>query len=101
MMRAEFNGRTDRLASVLPETGTATTHASARSLRRVLIVGVSLSAMVILGLVAGAGIVVLKKSLAREEDAQILNAATLSRQLVERVLAERVRQVDLIASAPS
>jgi methyl-accepting chemotaxis protein len=74
---------------------------SARSLRRVLIAVVSVSATVLLGLVATAGVVVLKKSVAADEDARIENAAALSKQLVERVLAERARQVDLIASAPS
>ena len=39
--------------------------------------------------------------MAGDEDARIVNAASLSKQLVERVLAERSRQVDLIASAPS
>jgi methyl-accepting chemotaxis protein len=75
--------------------------ASARSLRRVLTVVVSVSATILLGLVAAGGIVVLKKSVAADEDARIENAAVLSRQLIERVLAERARQVDLIASSPS
>ena len=39
--------------------------------------------------------------MAGDEDARIVNAASLSKQLVDRVLAERRRQVDLIASAPS
>ena len=51
--------------------------------------------------VAYAGLYVLKRSMAGDEDARIVNAASLSKQLVERVLAERVRQVELIASAPS
>ena len=39
--------------------------------------------------------------MAGDEDARIINAASLSRQLVDRVLAERTRQVDLIATSPS
>ena len=39
--------------------------------------------------------------MAGDEDARIVNAASLSKQLVDRVLAERARQVELIASAPS
>ena len=37
---------------------------------------------------------------AATRDARIVNAASLSKQLVERVLAERSRQVELIATAP-
>ena len=43
----------------------------------------------------------LKKSIAGDEDARIVNSASLCKQLVERVLAERARQVDLIASSPT
>lgn len=74
---------------------------SARSLRRLLMLGVAVAAVVVLGAIAAAGVVVLRKAVAGDEDARILNAADLSRQLVERVLDERLRQVDLIASAPS
>src|SRR4051812_31182417 len=83
-------------ASIVPmRTG------AARSLRRLLVAGVSLSALIVLGLVATAGIVVLKKSVARDENLRIVNAAALSKQLIERVLAERGRQTDLIATAPT
>lgn len=74
---------------------------SARSLRRLLMLGVAVAAVVVLGAIAAAGVVVLRKAVAGDEDARILNAADLSRQLVERVLDERLRQVDLIASSPS
>src|SRR6476661_4832472 len=75
--------------------------ASAQSLRGRLVFIAGFAAMVILGAVTYAGLVVLKKTMSGDEDARIINAATLSRQLVDRVLAERTRQVDLIASSPS
>ena len=74
---------------------------SARSLRWRLVTYVGLGAIVVLGIVGWAGIELLKRSVAGDEDARIVNAAALSRQLVERVLDERARQVDLIAAAPS
>ena len=39
--------------------------------------------------------------MAGDEDARIVNAASLSKQLVDRLLSERTRQVDLIATSPS
>src|SRR5215467_7833483 len=74
---------------------------SAQSLRGRLVFVAGLAALFVLGAVTYAGLVVLKKTMSRDEDARIINAATLSRQLVDRVLAERTRQVDLIASSPS
>ena len=71
------------------------------SLRGQFFVIAGLVAVVLLGGVAAAGTFMLKRTLARDEEARIVNAATLSKQLVERVLVERSRQVDLIASAPS
>ena len=72
-----------------------------QSLRGRLVFIAGAAAVLVLGAVTYAGLVVLKKTLAGDEDARIVNAATLSRQLVDRVLAERTRQVDLIASSPS
>src|SRR5262245_49102001 len=77
------------------------TRRSARSLRRRFLVLAGVAAAAILAVVAYGGLYVLKRSIARDEDARIENAASLSRQLVERVLAERLRQVELISSAPS
>lgn len=74
---------------------------SAQSLRGRLVFVAGAAAILILGAVTYAGLVVLKSTMSRDEDARIINAATLSRQLVDRVLAERTRQVDLIASSPS
>lgn len=73
---------------------------SARSLRSRLVAIVGLGALIVLGIAGYAGLFFLKKSMADDENARITNAASLSRQLVDRVLAERVRQVDLIASSP-
>jgi methyl-accepting chemotaxis protein len=74
---------------------------SAQSLRGRMVAIAGVVAVIVLGAVTYAGLVVLKKTMAGDEDARIVNAATLSRQLVDRVLAERTRQVDLIASSPS
>lgn len=74
---------------------------SAKSLRRRLLSVIAAFAVVVLALVTYAGLSVLKRTMAGDEDARIANAASLSEQLVDRVLAERARQVDLIASVPS
>ena len=87
--------------SLLASSVTQTANPSARSLRFRLVSLVGLGAVVVLGIVAAAGLTVLKRSMADDEDARITNAASLSKQLVDRVLAERARQVELIASSPS
>jgi methyl-accepting chemotaxis protein len=74
---------------------------SASSLRGRFFVIASVASIVLLGAIAYGGTFMLKETMAGDEDARILSAASLSKQLVERVLAERSRQVDLIASAPS
>src|SRR6185503_13915395 len=74
---------------------------SARSLRRRLVAGVAVGAIIVLGVITALGVELLKQTMAGDEDARLTNAASLSKQLVERVLSERSRQVELIASAPS
>jgi methyl-accepting chemotaxis protein len=74
---------------------------SGRSLRWRLVFVAGIAAAIVLGAVAYTGLYVLKRAMAGDEDARIINAASLSKQLVERVLSERTRQVDLIASEPS
>src|SRR5262245_48965636 len=88
---------TEILSRTLPTPRTG----AARSLRRLLVAGVCAASFLVLALVASAGIVVIKKSIANDENLRLVNAAALSRQLVERVLAERARQADLIATAPT
>jgi len=78
-----------------------TQDASSRSLRWRLVVVAGALATIVLGAVAYTGLLVLRRAMAGDEDARIINAASLSKQLVERVLSERTRQVELIASAPS
>src|SRR5690242_19890354 len=56
--------------------------------------------LIILAGIGYGGLVVLRKAIAGDEEARIVNAASLSKQLVDRVLEERSRQVDLIASSP-
>src|SRR5690348_4943911 len=74
---------------------------SSRSLRRRLMAGVATVAVAVLAIVAAGGMYFLRRTMAHDEDARLINAAALSRQLVERVLAERERQVELIATTPS
>jgi methyl-accepting chemotaxis protein len=78
-----------------------TQNESGRSLRWRLVLVAGIAAAVVLGAVAYTGLYVLKRAMAGDEDARIINAAALSKQLVERVLSERTRQVDLITSEPS
>jgi methyl-accepting chemotaxis protein len=73
---------------------------SGRSLGSRLVGMFGLGAIVILGVIGYAGLVVLRNTMAGDEDARIVNAASLSKQLVDRVLSERARQVELIASSP-
>src|SRR6476620_11624648 len=87
--------------SILAPTFERASEFSSRSLRTRF---VSLTALVSLVVLAGAGyggLVVLRKAIAGDEDARIINAASLSKQLVDRVLQERARQVDLIATSPA
>src|SRR3954465_12950010 len=86
---------------ILTITDSHTAVRSAQSLRARLLVVVGVVATVALAAVGYAGISMLRRTMAGDEDARIVNAASLSKQLVDRVLAERIRQVDLIASAPS
>src|SRR5690349_7636521 len=73
---------------------------SGRSIGARLVGMFGVGAVVVLAVIGSAGLFVLRSTMGGDEDARIVNAASLSKQLVDRVLAERVRQVDLIASAP-
>jgi methyl-accepting chemotaxis protein len=87
--------------SILAPTLGQTAEFSTRSLRGRF---VSIAAAISLAVLAGAGyggLVVLRKAIAGDEEARIVNAASLSKQLVDRVLEERARQVDLIATSPA
>ena len=74
---------------------------SSRSLRRRLVTIGAVAALAILGVLGYAGLLILKKAVAGDEDGHIVNAAALSKELVDRLLAERARQVELIASEPT
>ena len=74
---------------------------SSRSLRRRLVTVGAVAALAILGVLGYAGLLILKKAVAGDEDGHIVNAAALSKELVDRLLAERARQVELIASEPT
>ena len=87
-------------ASIFSISNALTASKSGRSLGARLVGMFGLGAVVVLGVIGYAGLVVLRNTMAGDEDARIVNAASLSKQLVDRVLAERARQVDLIASAP-
>ena len=71
------------------------------SLRKRFVFGVGLVSVALLGIVAWGGDATLRNTLAVQSDARLLDAAHRSALLVDRVLAERDRQVGLIASAPS
>src|SRR5262245_51599797 len=74
---------------------------SARSLRWRFLSLAGTGAILVLGLVGYAGLIVLQKSIAGDEDARIVSSAMLSEQLVRRLLSERARQVQIIASEPT
>jgi methyl-accepting chemotaxis protein len=71
------------------------------SIRRRLVTFVGIAALLVLGGATYVGLTILKRSMAGDENDRIVNAASLSKQLVDRVLAERARQVQLVASSPS
>jgi methyl-accepting chemotaxis protein len=73
----------------------------ASSIRRGLLVFLGVAPVLFIGGGTWLGLRFLQKSMAGDENARITNAASLSKQLVDRVLAERSRQVQLIASSPS
>jgi methyl-accepting chemotaxis protein len=87
-------------ASIFSISNALTASKSGRSLGARLVGMFGLGAVVVLAVIGYAGLLVLRNTMAGDEDARIVNAASLSKQLVDRVLAERARQVDLIASAP-
>src|SRR5689334_5604648 len=74
---------------------------SERSLRWRFLSLAGTGAIVVMGIVGYAGLLVLQRTIAGDEDARIVNSASLSEQLVQRLLAERARQVQLIASEPA
>jgi methyl-accepting chemotaxis protein len=74
---------------------------SSRSLRRRMVTVGAVAALVVLGTLGYSGLVILKKMVAGDEDGHLVNAASLSRQLVDRLITERARQVELIASEPT
>ena len=67
------------------------------SLRSRYVVTTGASAIVLLAIVAAAGSIALKRSMTQQQNAILSDAARRSALLVDRVLAERLRQVDLIA----
>lgn len=84
------------------ELAAATPHREAgSSLRRRFVLGIGLVAVALLGIVAWGGDATLRNTLAGQADARLVDAAHRSALLVDRVLAERSRQVALIASAPT
>lgn len=87
--------------SILSFAAAVPAERSAKSLRLRLVVVAAVFTFALLGAVGYAGLYLLRRTMADDSNARIANAASLSRQLVERVLAERTRQVELIASAPS
>jgi methyl-accepting chemotaxis protein len=71
------------------------------SLRRGLLVFLGVAPLLVIGGGTSLALRLLQRSMEGDENARIVNAASLSKQLVDRVLAERSRQVQLVASSPS
>lgn len=71
------------------------------SIRRRLVAIAGIVSIIVLGGLTYFGLMLLRRSIGEDENARIVGAASLSQQLVERVLAERAQQVGLIASSPS
>src|SRR6185503_4466492 len=67
------------------------------SLRRRYVFTTGAAAIVLLAIVSTAGSIGLKRSMTQQQNAILFDAARRSALLVDRVLAERLRQVDLIA----
>ena len=67
------------------------------SLRRRYVVTTGAAAIVLLAIVSAAGSIGLERSMTQQQNAILFDAARRSALLVDRVLAERLRQVDLIA----
>ena len=87
--------------SILAPVFAQTAEFSSRSIRGRFVSIAGLVAMIVLAGAAYGGLVVVRKAIAGDEDARIVNSASLSKQLVDRVLEERARQADLIASSPA
>src|SRR5512138_839053 len=67
------------------------------SLRSRYVFTTGAAAIVLLAIVAAAGSIGLKRSMTQQQNAILSDAARRSALLVDRVLSERLRQVDLIA----
>jgi len=67
------------------------------SLRRRYVFATGIVAIALLVVVTGIGSIALARSMRQQQDAVLTDAARRSALLVDRVLAERLRQVDLIA----
>jgi len=68
-----------------------------RSLRRRYVLSAGATAILLLAIVTAAGNIGLSRSMTQQQNAVLSDAARRSALLVDRVLAERMRQVDLIA----
>ncbi len=71
------------------------------SLRYRLVFGLGAFVAVVLFALAGAGNVALSRTIRTQADARIQDAARRSVLVVDRILADRQRQVELIASSPT
>ena len=65
---------------------TAATPARSASLRRGLLVFLGVAPLLVIGGGAAFGLRLLRQSMASDENARLMNAATLSKQLVDRIL---------------
>ena len=88
-----------------PATAPALAHPSAVggsiSLRQRFVLGMGVLAVLVLVVMAWGGNVALSRTVAASADSRLIDAADRSILVVDRVLAEREHQVELLASAPS
>src|SRR5205085_835201 len=86
--------------SILSSVKRAPTADTTKSLRRRLVFFGGLAAAILVGGVGMTGLFALRRTTLSDADTRIAHSATLSKELIDRVLAERSRQVEMIAAEP-
>src|SRR5688572_25066300 len=74
---------------------------STRSLSRRIVLGIGVALFFVLATLGWAGSRLIRDRIVRDADAALLQAAEQAALVIDRVVAERERQVRLLASLPS